>query len=233
MWCIMGWRGALVGMGAGTDIRFTVPLYTVRQVGQFLQVPPSTVAHWRPLVQRAGAPRRGDSGVTFIGLAEAAVLAAFRHAGVSMQRIRPAIAVLKETTGLEHALVARRLFTDGVEVLYRWGNEEAPDSIARLVTVRNGQQVFTDVVRDYLKLITWGADGFPTMLRLPAYRHTEVIIDPRRSFGQPFFSRSGVKVEDVLHRIWAGEDFDTVATDYGLARADVEDALRVASRSAS
>ncbi len=220
-------------MGNDADVRFTVPLYTVRQVGQFLQVPPSTLADWRPLVQRAGALRRGNPGVTFIGLAEAHVLAAFRRAGVSMQRIRPAIAVLQDSTGLEHALVARRLFTDGVEVLYRWGNEEGPDVIGRLVTVRNGQQVFTDVVRDYLRLITWGDDGFPTVLRSPAYRHTEVLVDPRRSFGQPFFGATGVKVEDVLQRIWAGEDVDTVAADYGLTRADVEDALRVASRAAS
>jgi hypothetical protein len=52
----------------------------------------------------------------FIGLAEAYALAAFRHAGVPMQRIRPAIDVLARELGVEYALASRRLYTDGAEV---------------------------------------------------------------------------------------------------------------------
>jgi hypothetical protein len=35
-----------------------------------------------------------------------------------MQRIRPAIDVLSQEVGLEHALASRRLYTDGAEVLF-------------------------------------------------------------------------------------------------------------------
>jgi hypothetical protein len=54
----------------------------------------------------------------FIGLVEAYALAAFRKAGVPMQRIRPTIDALASELGLAHALASKRLYTDGVEVLY-------------------------------------------------------------------------------------------------------------------
>jgi hypothetical protein len=53
----------------------------------------------------------------FIGPGEAYALAAFRKAGVPMQRIRPAIDALASELGLAHALASRRLCTDGAEVL--------------------------------------------------------------------------------------------------------------------
>jgi hypothetical protein len=61
----------------------------------------------------------------FIGLAEAYALAAFRKAGVPMQRIRPSVDVLARELGLEHALASRRLYTDGAEVLYDCAQQES------------------------------------------------------------------------------------------------------------
>lgn len=63
----------------------------------------------RPVVTAVRPERPGDPAVPFIGLAEAYALAAFRHAGVPMQRIRPAIDTLARELGLEHALASRRL----------------------------------------------------------------------------------------------------------------------------
>ena len=66
----------------------------------------------------------------FIGLAEAYALAAFRHAGVPMQRIRPAIDVLAR-----ELVVVRnnqRVFTEVVE-LYLQRIEFAADGYAQLI----------------------------------------------------------------------------------------------------
>ena len=208
------------------DVRFVEPFYTLQQVGQFLGVPRSTLVHWRPFLQHFEVPRRRDPTITFIGLAEAYMLSAFRRAGVPLQRIRPAIEVLTDKIGVEHALASRRLYTDGAEILYQWNHEE-------LSVLRNGQYVFRDVLREYLRLIAWGEDEFPIMLQLPTYHQTEVLTDPRRAFGQPIFGRTGTKVEDALERFWAGDDLQSIALDYGLDSSDVEEAVRVASRRAS
>ncbi len=213
-------------MNTRGDVRFVEPLYTLQQVGQFLGVPRSTLVHWRPFLQHFEVPRRRDPTITFIGLAEAYMLSAFRRAGVPLQRIRPAVEVLTDKIGVEHALASRRLYTDGAEILYQWDNEQ-------LSVLRNGQYVFRDVLREYLRLIAWGEDEFPIMLQLPTYHQTEVFTDPRRAFGQPIFGRTGTKVEDALERFWAGDDMQSIALDYGLDSSDVEEAVRVASRRAS
>lgn len=213
-------------MNAQADVRFAAPLYTLQQVGQYLGVPRSTLTHWRPFVQHIEGSRRQDPSVTFIGLAEAYVLAALRRAGVPLQRIRPAIEVLTDKIGLEHALASHHLYTDGAEILYEWGDE-------KLTIVRNGQYVIRDVLEEYLRLITWDHDEYPTQLQLPSYQKTTVITDPRRGFGQPIFAHNGTKVQDALERFWAGEDLHTIADDYGLLLSEVEDAVRVASLRAS
>src|SRR5581483_6017008 len=113
--------------------RFDIPLYTVAEAARFLGVPPSSFGNWargyrvtfrsrspvegRPIVTSFAAPRRYPS-IPFVGLAEGFVILAFRKAGVSLQHIRKAVAVLEQEIGLEHALASRRLFTDGASVLY-------------------------------------------------------------------------------------------------------------------
>jgi uncharacterized protein (DUF433 family) len=213
-------------MDTRADVRFVEPIYTLQQVGQFFGVPRSTLVHWQPFLHHLAGPRRRDPTITLIGLAEAYVLSGFRRAGVPLQRIRPAIDVLTDKIGVDHSLASRRLYTDGAEILYQWDDEH-------LSGLRNGQYVFRDVLREYLRLITWGEDEFPTKLQLPTYHQTEVITDPQRAFGQPIFGRTGTKVEDVLERFWAGDDLQSIAIDYGLESPDVEEAVRVASRRAS
>lgn len=54
------------------------------------------------------------------------------------------------------------------------------------------------MVREYLKRITWGADGYAVAIPLPGYAQAEVVADIRRGFGQPTFRHGGARVEDVL-----------------------------------
>lgn len=213
-------------MNTQSDVRFAAPLYTLQQVGLFLGVPRSTLVYWRPFVHHVEGSSRQAPSITFIGMAEAYVLAAFRRAGVPLQRIRPAIEVLTHKIGLEHALASHHLYTDGAEILYEWGDQQ-------LAIVRNGQYVIRDVLEEYLHLIEWDHDEYPTQLQLPTFQQTKVIIDPKRGFGQPIFAQSGTKIEDVLERFWAGDDLGSIAVDYGLSLSAVEDAVRVASIRAS
>lgn len=179
---------------------------------------------------------KGEPSVPFIGLSEALVLAAVRKAGVPLQRVRPALEVLSTELGVAHALASRRLYTDGAELLFDYAqSSDDPDApIAReLVVVRKQQYVFTSVVEQYLKLITYGSDGYPELIRLPVYERAEVVADPRRSFGQPIFVRGGARVSDVVDRFLAGESLHVVAEEFGIPQEELEDVIRAASRRAA
>lgn len=232
------------------DLRFSVPLYTVAEAARALGVPATTLSTWAFGHQRFGpdgrshrsdpilTAMRGGRGpsVPFIGLAEGMVLAAIRREGVPLQRVRPALEVLKRDIGIEHALASKRLYTDGAEILFDHASElpaDEAEAVRDLVVVRSGQRVFSEVIKEYLSRIEWGRDGYATVIKLPAYGQASVVADPTRAFGQPIFERGGVRVSDLLDRFWSGDDIRTLSLEFGVPEPEIEDVLRAASRRAS
>jgi uncharacterized protein (DUF433 family) len=240
-------------VAAKDPIRFSVPLYTVADAARIVDVPTSTLRDWvhgytrrfadhrlatgDAIVTHVPSSKRADPVIPFVGLAEAMVLAAVRRSGVSLQRIRPALDQLQREIGVAHALASRKLYTDGAEILYDFGERPSGSEDGRalrgLVVVRNGQRVFSDVVEAYLSRIAYGADGYPELIRVPAYEHANVVADPTRSFGAPIFERGGVRVADVLERFWAGDTLGDLVDEFGVPADQLEDVLRVASRRAA
>ncbi len=214
-------------MENGIQREYTVPLYSQTDVGRIIVAPSSTVHNWAtgytsadgvfhaPVLTGVGAGR-GDT-VSFLALAEAYVLNAFRRAGLPLQRIRPAVKALREHVGLEYALASRRLATDGANVLL--ASDDPGDQ--RLVVARNGQAVFREVVQDYLRFISFGQDGFATVLRLPQFTDTDVAVTPTINGGRPTIVSRGIAIDDVLGRVRAGEPLGEVAGDFGLRLDDV------------
>ena len=231
------------------DIRFKTPLYTVAEAARVIGVPATTLATWtkgyerarpagRPIVGQAvvaAFPATGAApSIPFVGLAEGLVLAAARRAGVPMQRVRPALAALEREIGVSHALASSRLYTDGAEMLFEFGKNESSDLdlIEQLVVVSNGQRVFVEVVSEYLRRIEYVADGYAGLIHVPGYR-TDVVCDPHRSFGRAIFARGAARVDDVISRFQTGETIEELTEEFGVGSADIEDALRVASRRAA
>ena len=233
--------------------RFSTLLYGIGEAAGYLAVPRSTLATWAygyerrrpgtsvfradPVITAVRPERPDEPAVPFIGLAEAYALTAFRKAGVPMQRIRPAIDVLAQELGLQHALASRRLYTDGAEVLYDYaqhaGDTPEGESARELVVVRNNQRVFNEVVDLYLRRIDFASDGYAQLIRLPQYQAAEVTVDPDHAFGRPRFTHGGASVDDVIDLFRAGEPVDAVADEFGLSRDEVEDAIRVVTRAAA
>ncbi|MXZ30882.1 MAG: DUF433 domain-containing protein [Acidimicrobiia bacterium] len=234
-------------------LRFDVPLYTVAEAARIVDAPYSTVASWAkgyvrrppgrrpilgaPIVTAMKADCPGEPTIPFVGLVEALVLAAVRHSGVPMQRIRPALNALKSEIGVEHALASEKLYTDGAEVLYDYGasrrGTDAGDRALALVVVRSNQRVFVEIIQSYLRRITYGDDGYASVVSVPAYANAQVVADPSRSFGAPIFTHGGARVGDVLDRFWSGETLIEAAAEFGVPVSELEDVVRVTSRRAA
>jgi uncharacterized protein (DUF433 family) len=215
------------------DIRFSEPLYTFAEVARLIDVPRSTLTAWTDGVVTAFPGEARGPRIPFIGLAEALMFDAIRKSGVSVRRIRPALAALESELGLAHVLASKKLYTDGAEVLYDFATAKDPgDDDPALVVVRNGQHVFVDIVRNQLKRVEFDGEGLATRIHVPAYK-SDVLCDPKRSFGRPIFAHGGSRVEDVLSRFQSGESIGELTEEFGLTMEEIEDALRVASRRAA
>lgn len=221
---------------------FELPLYTLTEAAHIAGAKPTTVHRWargytyrspagevrteaQPLITTTGFGRKPV--VPFVGLAEIYVLNAFRQVGVPMQRIRPALTRLAQEMGLSAALASERLKTDGTEILYEYGAMEPASGVSELVVVRNGQRVFTEVVERYLNTITYDA-GWVRRIRLPQFGDVDVNVDPEINWGQPTLTSVGVRVQDVLSRIRAGEDPHAVAQDFDVPRFDIKQLIAAA-----
>jgi len=219
------------------DPRLSSALFTFREAGAYLDVPTTTIKNWSHRGVRRGEPLvtafAGDRGVpslSFVGLTEAYILSVFRNAGVSMQRIRPALERLKADEGLEYALASGHLYTDGRDVLFDYAFKAGDEIQRQLTEVRNGQTVLRPVIQSRLQRIQWDDDSWPTRLHLPGFHVAKVIVDVRRAYGRPIVLSGDARVEDVVGRFFGGDPIDEVARDFGLSPEEVEDTSRVSYR---
>lgn len=225
-----------------TDPRMR-PLYRAAEAARLVGVHPTTFRNWAYGYERRFTNRpdvhqppvvtavKGGHGlaVPFVGLAEGMVLAAFRQAGLPLQRVRRAVTVLAEELGLEHVLASRSLYTDGANVLYDFAEHYDDEDLGGLVIVEGGQRVFRPIIDRYLKRITFSAgDGLAERLILPTTAEPILEVDPTSGFGQPRFIHGGAPLASVKARVEAGESLDEVARDYELDRHELEQALRIA-----
>lgn len=230
------------------EIRFTVPRYTIPQAARYLTENPSTFRRWvdgyeftpsgrdvptvgKPIIHSA-SDRSHRPRLAFAGLVEGLVISALKRAGLSLQALRRITKTLQTDFGDEWALASHRLTLSGgtsrggPEVLWNYAEEHGDEEV--LVALDSKQQVFTDVVRDYLERIIY-IDEYAGSIYLPVTRERLLLVDPYRNFGRPIFDSNATPLDPVLDRVEAGEPVRSVAEDYGLD----EDEVRLAARHAS
>jgi uncharacterized protein (DUF433 family) len=208
---------------------FHTPLLTARETARHLQMPESALDTWLatpaadPLVHAVTPGRRGWPRVPFVGVVEAYVLRSLRELGMPLDDIRKAAGLVRAEFDDPYALARRRIATDGVSVFVRLADES-------LVQARDQQRAFREVIEGHLRHIEWDTSGNPVRLLLPQYPAVaSVVIDPRFGWGSPVLAESKVKVEDLVALWHAGESIETVAAEYDMTEAVVEDVLRQAA----
>lgn len=220
------------------DELLLIPLYSQSEAAGMLNMPQSTFNHWATGYETASGnrkpgfitverPGRGYT-VPFVGLAEAWVVRAFTKAGVPVSRIRPALEKIRTEIGIEHALASDRLKTDGVEILWDLRHANADFDDDRLVVARNGSTMFGEVVREHLKQIDY-RNGFAGQIRIPRADGADYTIDPAINYGQPTLSDYGIRLDDIIDRVRAGDTIEAVAADFDLPHETVSNLVLTAA----
>ncbi|MFI0943600.1 DUF433 domain-containing protein [Streptomyces sp. NPDC021020] len=209
--------------------KFRDPILTPLETARHLRIASSTMYRWlsetaagEPLVHAVVAERKGWPSVPFVAVVEAYVLHALRDLGLSFQKIREAAGTVRREFGEPFGLATRRIATDGVDIFVDYAGD--------LARARDGQRPIRDVIEEYLRYITWDADGrAPQRLRLAQYPDVApVIIDPRFGWGAPVVAENKIQVDAIVNLWEAGESLDTVGAEFGMSREQVEAVCRTA-----
>ncbi|MDT0380782.1 DUF433 domain-containing protein [Streptomyces sp. DSM 42041] len=209
--------------------KFSDPILTPVEAARHLQITERTMYRWlheqaagEPLVHAVRAERKGWPSIPFVAVVEAYVLQSLRALGVTLPCIREAAEAVRSRFGEPYGLATRRIATDGVDIFVDYAGD--------LARARDGQRPIKQVIEDYLRYITWEADGrTPQSLRLKQYPElAPVIIDPRFGWGAPVVAQNKIQVEALVNLWRAGETLDTVADEFELSREQVEAICRIA-----
>jgi uncharacterized protein (DUF433 family) len=165
-------------------------------------------------------------------LVECRFLAEYRDAGVTLQRMRPAVDRLREVTGSRYPLASAQLWlaSDGRELVARVQDDVHLERALSLVVVRTGQSVmdWSPRAMRFQSAIHWsaqGPDASPVSIT-PDEDTPEIVIDPQRGYGDPVIRGRGVTTSIIRELVQAGEPIESIAESYELERSDVEAAVR-------
>lgn len=202
-----------------TDVRVSNPICTPGDIARLVHMPPSTVYSWmKPtstrdfLVHSVAPSSRGWPSIPLLGLAEAFVIRGLRTGGMKMPELAFAVAYLREKHG-PYALASPGLVTDGVVAMLE-------SETGELETLRGGQGVLMEAVRNELRPFRLAPDGFVEAFIVPEMPGVEM--DPRFSSGRMRFTRTGVPLFAVAGLLEAGDPVELVADEYDLRLDEVE-----------
>lgn len=131
-----GWHDQGTEVKGNMDVRYDVPLYTLTDIGRFLDLAPSTLHYWvheKGIVRHLPRTGRGEPYLPFAAVAEAQFTQSLRRAGLQLQAVVEGVTQLRKELG--HNWLSADLSHDGVDVLRRYADAGHP-TWAR---VRDGQ----------------------------------------------------------------------------------------------
>lgn len=164
-------------------------------------------------------PIENKLALSFRDLLELRFVDAFIRAGVSWRTMRSAHAKAQQQLETTHPFCSNRIFTDGRSILLRQGEE---DSDEVLINLANHQAEFARIVEPFRKELEFSGTD---IVWWPLGRERQIVLDPKRNFGQPTVARSGVPSQVLARSAKANGSSDIVAKWFEVQPEEVGDAI--------
>jgi uncharacterized protein (DUF433 family)/DNA-binding transcriptional MerR regulator len=210
-------------MNSEAHSAFDIAAYGCLQAAHYVGVPMDTLRRW---IGEDGLIRTPEpNALSFNNLAEAHILKAMRKVhGLSLQRIRKALAELAQRHTSAHPLLEKEFETDGVSLCVR--EEDAVINLSK-----KSQQEFKEFVALYLHRIQRDDAGrvarlYPFVVADREGEPRHISISPNVSFGKPVLAGTGISTSVIVGRFNARDSVEDLAREYGVPSAVLEDAIR-------
>ena len=197
---------------------------TAREAARQLRIPETTLIHWLEGEQRRGTwyppvlrdMPTGSADITWGEMVEARYLREYRSRNVSMQKLRPFIADMRQRFGLPYPLAHLRPFTSGRRLLLEAQDQlHLPPHLRMIYEVSTGQLILDPRVVGFLERVDFSDDDDQVVERIrPAGKESPVVIDPR--IGSGAATVRGTRTEILAEQANAGASVDEIAEDFGL-----------------
>lgn len=209
--------------------------YTIPEASRLLRIAPRNVNRWLagykyevrgetcsmpPLWTPELPAYEHHLELSFRDLIELRFVKAFMEAGLGLNTIRVCLEYAKECISDSRPFSTRRFRTDGktifLESAERTGNAE-------LLDLKKHQYVIKDIITKTFKDLDIEDD---TVARWRPYRGKRtIIIDPKRAFGQPIATSSGVPTVALVDAVKAEASIQRVVRLFDVSASVVQDAI--------
>ncbi len=233
--------------GHKTVDRRELPKYGIKEAARTLGMPMATLNSWvngrkyptadgekffKPLIEL-----KAPGMLSFYNLVEAHILLSTRKKHeVEIPVIRRAMNYVRKAYPSSHPLLSENFLTDGKDLFIK--KLAATQGQEQTINVsRYGQLGIGPILDFYLQRIKrdergWPIKLFPIRLSWTGDVKNEpprvVVIDPAISSGRPVVDGTGVMAEIIVGRFNTGEGVRSIAEDYGLQVAQIEEVIRYA-----
>ncbi len=202
--------------------RLYLPTYPITDAARYTQTHTRTVLHWYFGENAVLKGRERRTPLNYLQLVELAFVAFFRKNSIPMQRIRTARDYIATNFGSEYPLTTYKFKTEGHHILMEYMKFEQTYDFNRVIaTDKHGQLAWESLMGN--KFAEFDYEDELAMRWHPAGQQSLVLVDPRISFGAPMVS--GIPTWVLRGRWKAGETFEEIREEFGLAPEAVRDGL--------
>lgn len=217
-------------------------VYSVREAARLTGVTPGRIRRWfsgydfetkqghrrmPPVVPDDDRVVDGVLQLSFLDLVEIRVIDGFLGLGVPWRELRRSASVGAEMWATRHPFASLRFKTNGRRIFAKVHDQTGSETLLEL---SSRQHVFAQIVEMGLRGVEF--DGNSAVRWWPLGERRHIVIDPRRSFGKPIASISGVPAA-ILASHAERNGVEATCNWYEVRAAEVRDAERFVKKFAA